>query len=155
MHFPGWSSTIMRFSKNLSKIQTKTFQLFLPKTRCWEKECVQFIRNHQRRKSPAQIRAQVPAGGRMCCVCDSGILVVLPILTALLLLALLLLFYDFATPCDREEVNSTVSYLSLTAIYFIFYYLVTKVTNKDITYLHFQESLLASVSEWRKKTAKK
>ena len=83
----------------------------------------------------------------MCCVCDSGILVVLPILTALLLLALLLLFYDFATPCDREEVNSTVSYLSLTAIYFIYYYLITKVTNKDITYLHFQESLLASVSE--------
>ena len=45
----------------------------------------------------------------MCCVCDSGILVVLPILTALLSLALLLLFYDFATPCDREVVNSTVS----------------------------------------------
>ena len=50
--FPGWSSTIMRFIKNLSKIQTKTLQLFLAKTRCWEKEFVQFIRNHQRRKSP-------------------------------------------------------------------------------------------------------
>ena len=49
--FPGWSSTIMRFIKNLSKIQTKTLQLFLAKTRCWEKEFVQFIRNHQRRKS--------------------------------------------------------------------------------------------------------
>lgn len=47
----------------------------------------------------------------MCCVCDSGIMVVLPILTALLLLALVLLFYDFATPCDREIVNSTVSQL--------------------------------------------
>ena len=52
MHFPGWSSTIMRFIKNLSKIQTKTLKLFLAKTRCWEKEFVQFIRNHQRRKSP-------------------------------------------------------------------------------------------------------
>ena len=51
MHFPGWSSTIMRFSKNLAKIQTKTLKLFLPKTRCGEKEFVQFIRNHQRRKS--------------------------------------------------------------------------------------------------------
>ena len=47
----------------------------------------------------------------MCCVCDSGILVVLPILTALLLLAIVLLFYDFATPCDRDIVNSTVSQL--------------------------------------------
>ena len=50
MHFPGWSSKIMRFRKNLSKIQTKTLELFLAKTRCWEKEFVQFIRNHQRRQ---------------------------------------------------------------------------------------------------------
>ena len=45
----------------------------------------------------------------MCCICDSGILVVLLILSALLTSVGILLFYDFVQPCDKQLLNSTVS----------------------------------------------
>ena len=69
MHFPGWSSKIMRFRENLSKIQTKTLKLFLAETLCWEKEFVQFIGNHQRRKSPEpEVRRSQDRRSNVLCV---------------------------------------------------------------------------------------
>ena len=49
----------------------------------------------------------------MCCVCDSGILVVLLILTALLTSVGILLFYDIVPPCDKSILNSTVQIQNL------------------------------------------
>ena len=60
----------------------------------------------------------------MCCVCDSGILVVLLILSALLTSVALLLFYDFEQPCDKAVLNSTVRiYLQLFQISYLCIYL--------------------------------
>ena len=49
---------------------------------------------------------------KMCCVCDSGILVVLLILSALLTSVGILLFYDIVPPCDKSILNSTVKILT-------------------------------------------
>ena len=44
----------------------------------------------------------------MTCGCDSGLVIVIFILSSLLACVIWLLFYDFTEPCDKETLNSTV-----------------------------------------------